>query len=191
MSASTARALPVRPTVPAKQPERRLRPVTAPAVRRRPKLAYALVALAGAALIGGTQIGLSLAITQDSFALAGLTAERKELTLQSQALQEELAGLSSPQHLAANAQELGMVLTGTASYLRLSDGITFGSALSSGPASSINPLGAGAVGNELLIEDAPAASDSAGPGGADAPVAPVTPDLPPPLSDGLPIPTTR
>ena len=72
-SVSTARALPVeRPRQTA--PERRLHAVGAPAARR-PRLAYALVALGGAVLIAGAQIGLTLATTQDSFVLADLTSQ--------------------------------------------------------------------------------------------------------------------
>lgn len=166
----------------------RLEAVPAAAPRRRPKLVYALVALAGAVAIGAAQIGLSLAITQDSYTLASLTAEQHELDLRSQALQEELTGTSSPQALATSAAGLGMIVAGSPSYLRLSDGAVLGSGTGSGSTSTVDPNGAGAVSNSLLVP----------PAAADANDAPVTeqPDqdaeqLPPAITDGLPSPTTH
>ncbi|WP_309103728.1 hypothetical protein [Microbacterium sp.] len=186
---ATARALPrpaTRPS-PAGAPERRLRPVTVSPTRRKPKLAYALIALAGAMAIGAAQIALSLAITQDSFTLARLTSQQGELNLQSHALQEELTGLSSPQLLAANAADLGMVVAGSASYLRLSDGAVFGAGTGAGWQSTVDPKGAGAISNALLQS---AAVETPPPdGGADTQTAAT--DLPPSITDGLPSPTTR
>jgi len=172
--------------------ERPLRPVVAPARRRRPKLAYALIALGGAVAIGAAQIALSLSITQDSFTLAQLNAEQRELDLQTRALEDQLAGLSSPQLLAANADALGMVVAGSASYLRLSDAAVLGANTAAGSASTVDPTGSGAVHNALLAENplitgATTPTDDA----EDAGDAPTTPDLPPPITDGLPSPTTR
>lgn len=187
---STARVLPGVPE-PFEQPERRLRPVASPRSRRRPKTAYALVALAGAILIGALQIGLSLAITQDSFVLAGLTSQQRELNLQAQAIQEQLTGLSSPQHLASNAADLGLVIAGSASYLRLSDGKSIGAGSGTEWGSTVNPNGSGAVDNALLGA-ATASQEEKGEetSSADKPET-STPKLPPPLTDGLPSPTTR
>ena len=187
MNAVRKPTLPLQPVAPEKTPERRLRPVTAPAQRRKPKLAYALVALGGALAIGAAQVGLSLAITQDSFTLAGLTSQQRELDLRTDALQEELTGLSSPQVLASSAADLGMVVAGAPSYLRLSDGAVFGTGAGAEGVSTINPNGKAAVGNVLVTEDAPPpattddAEDSTSP----------SPDLPPAITDGLPSPTTH
>lgn len=182
---AAARAFP-QPTVPqpGREPQRRLRPVAQPAARRRPKLAYALIALGGALAIGAAQIGLSLAITQDSFTLASLSSQQRELTLRTQALQEELTGLSSPQVLASSAAGLGMVVAGSPSYLRLSDGAIFGASVGADAASTIDPNGAGAVGNALIP---PAVPEPSTPEGGGAAVS----DLPPAITDGLPSPTTR
>jgi hypothetical protein len=187
---STARILPELPE-PFDQPERRLHPIARPQGRRRPKTAYALVALAGAVVIGALQIALSLAITQDSFVLAGLTAEQRELTLQQQAIEEQLTGLSSPQHLATNAADLGLVIAGSASYLRLSDGKSTGAGADSQWGSTVNPNGAGAVDNALLIADTAPAEDKSEEASSSDEAEPSTPKLPPPLTDGLPSPTTR
>lgn len=196
MSRATAAVLnPAPSSAPAPRSPHRLRPVTEPARRTRPKLAYALIALGGAVAIAGAQIALSLAITQDSFVLADLTAQQRELNLQTSAIQDDLAGIDSPQLLATKASELGMVVAGSASYLRLSDSAVLGANTGAGSTSTIDPNGNGAVHNALLAdkaaEDAAAAAAAAAAGNAETPVPTVDPDLPPPLTDGIPSPTTR
>ncbi|MCM3781049.1 hypothetical protein [Microbacterium hydrocarbonoxydans] len=174
---------------PARAPRRQLQPVTSAPRRRKPKLAYALVALAGAMAIGAAQIGLSLAITQDSFLLASLTSQQHDLDLRTDALQEDLTGLSSPQALATGAASLGMVVAGTPSYLRLSDGAIFGQGTGAGGMSTIDPNGAGAVGNALL--QAPVTETATDDAASDAAAGQTQQELPPAITDGLPSPTTR
>lgn len=182
---STARLLPA--PAPSERQTPRLRPVSAPARRRRPKLAFALIALGGALAIGAGQMVLSLAITHDSFVLADLTSQQRELDLQTRALQDEVTGLSSPQHLAAEADALGMVVAGSASYLRLSDAAVLGANAPAGWASTIDPKGNGAVSNLLLG----AAESAAPPANEEQTTGGVDPNLPPAITDGLPSPTTR
>lgn len=170
---------------PDRAPRRRLAPVEQPAPRRKPRLAYALIALGGALAIGAAQIALSLAITQDSFVLADLSSQQRELNLHTHALQEELTGLASPQVLASNAAGLGMVVAGSPSYLRLSDSAVFGTGAGADWNSTVDPNGAGAVSN-ALIPPAPLPEPVAG----DGPAAPAT-DIPPAITDGLPSPTTH
>ncbi len=184
---AAARPLPQPEPRPGTTPERRLRPVARPSARRKPKLAYALIALGGALAIGAAQIALSLAITQDSFTLARLSSEQRELDLRTHALQEELAGLGSPQLLAAGAADLGMVVAGSASYLRLSDGAVFGAGTGAGWYSTVDPKGLGAVSNALV----PAASAEVPPPDAAAGTETAASELPPAITDGLPSPTTR
>nr|WP_314842711.1 hypothetical protein [uncultured Microbacterium sp.] len=180
------------PTAPARDPRRRLQPVTTPVGRRKkPRLAYAIVALGGALLIGAAQIGLSLAITQDSFALAGLSSQQHELDLRTSALQEELTGVSSPQALATNAAALGMIVAGSPSYLRLSDGAIFGAGTGAGGASTIDPNGAGAVSNAILNDLPVNASTETEQGTTDPSSDGPVQELPPAITDGLPSPTTR
>ncbi|MFT4157778.1 MAG: hypothetical protein QM630_07620 [Microbacterium sp.] len=166
----------------------RLTPVAQPARRRKPKLAYAIVALGGALAIGAAQVGLSLAITQDSYALAALTSQQRTLDLQAAALEEELTGLYSPQALATNAAALGMVVAGSPSYLRLSDGAVLGTGEGTGWTSTVNPNGKGAVSNALLVPPAPLDA-------TDGPVTDETADegaqLPPAITDALPSPETH
>lgn len=173
--------------------QRRLRLVTEPAPRRRPRLLYGVVAVAGAVAIGAAQMGLSILTTQSSFEIAALSQQQRELTWQKQILQDDVAGLSSPQYLAANAAALGMVITESPAYLRLSDGSMHGSGEATGGASSIDALARAAVGNSLitgvpLVTD-PAASLETG-ASVDELVQ-VNPATPPPIADGLPAPTTH
>lgn len=186
MSLNATVRQPALPVEPARAPQRRLQPVTRPATRRKPKLAYALIALGGALAIGAAQIALSLAITQDSFTLAALSSQQNELNLRTHALQEELTGLSSPQVLASGAAGLGMVVAGSPSYLRLSDGAVFGTGTGADWSSTVDPQGSGAVGNVLVTSppvNAPVTEDGT--------TVQTTQDLPPAITDGLPSPTTH
>lgn len=176
----------------AARPTRHLRAVDATRVRRRPRLAYAIIAVAGAMAIGAAQMGLSIATTQDSYALSTLRQEQRELTWQKQALYDDVAGLSSPQFLAANAASLGMVINASPTYLRLSDGAILGTGQAAGGRSSVDAIGRGSVPNALVaetplitdpdatIQGAPLEEETA-----------TTGTLPPPITDGLPTPTTR
>ncbi|KRA23062.1 hypothetical protein ASD65_00505 [Microbacterium sp. Root61] len=176
-------------------PARRLRALEGTARRRRPRLAYGIIALAGALLIGGTQMGLSILTTQGSYELATLAAQQRELTWKKQILYDDVAGLSSPQYLAANAAALGMVINESPSYLRLSDGAILGTGQAALGASSIDAIGRGSVPNALItdtplvtapgatIEGAPVVAEDAPPGEAV--------NTPPPLTDGLPTPSTH
>ncbi len=173
--------------------ERDLRLLSGPAVRRRPRMLYGVVAVAGAVLIGAVQMGLSILTTQTSYEIAALTQQEKQLTWQKQILHDDIAGLGSPQYLAANAAALGMVIAESPNYLRLSDGAVLGSSTAAGGASNVDALGRAAVGNSLvagvpLVTD-PAASLETGVSvdelvGADR-------ATPPPIADGLPAPTTH
>lgn len=195
MSLQTARALPRPAPAPRAEPPRRLAPVSAPARRRRPRLAYAALAVGGALAIGAAQMGISLATTQDAFVLAGLNTQQHELGLQKQALHEQLVGISSPQSLAQKADAMGLVVAGSASYLRLSDGQVLGAGDSASWASTVSPNGGTAVGNALLVPPpAPPGSDTVPvlDDGADAVAAlPPEPAAPPVVTDGLPTPVTR
>ena len=58
-------------------------------------------------------------------------------------LYDDVAGLSSPQYLAANAAALGMVIDESPNYLRLSDGALLGAGQSALGASSVDAIGRG------------------------------------------------
>ena len=198
--AASSTLAPVRPAAPG----RRLQVVSAPARRRRPKVAYAVVAVAGAIAIGAAQMALSVLTTQGSYQIADLTSQQRQLDWKKQMLYDDVAGLSSPQYLAANAAALGMVINESPSYLRLSDGAILGASQVAVGASSVDAIGRGAVAN-ALITDTPLVTDpdatiagapvaplegSAADGTIADGAAPVV-NTPPPLTDGLPTPSTH
>ena len=177
-------------------PARRLRVVEEPSRRRRPKLIYSVVALAGALAIGSAQMALSILTTQSSYELSTLTQEARQLTWQKQILYDDVAGLSSPQYLAANASALGMVIEESPSYLRLSDGALLGAGEAALGASSVDAIGRATVPNALITDTplvtAPDATIEGAPVEADVVVTDggVT-NTPPPITDGLPTPSTH
>ncbi len=178
-------------------PRRRLRLVTGPGqrARRRPRVVYAIVAILGAITIGGAQMALSILTTQTSYELSSLAKEQRELQWSKQMLYDEVAGLSSPQYLAANATALGMVINQSPSYLRLSDGAVLGTGKASKPTSSINVLGRVAVANALIAETPlvtdPDATIQGAPVALTETAEGAVSDTPPPITDGLPTPSTH
>lgn len=172
---------------------RALRLVTDAAPRRRPRLLYGILAVVGAVAIGAAQMGLSILTTQTSYEISSLTQQQRELSWQKQILQDEVAGLGSPQYLAANATALGMVISPTPGYLRLSDGAVSGSAAAAGMASNVDALGRAAVGN-LLVQGVPLVTDPAASlaTGVSVDELIVTETATPPvIADGLPTPATH
>jgi len=176
-------------------PRRRLTPLERPGRRRRPRLAYGILAVAGAVAIAAAQMLLSVLTTQSSFEISSLTQQQKELGWQKQILYDEVAGLGSPQYLAANAAALGMVIDESPSYLRLSDGAILGSQTPSNAASSVDALGRSLVSNTLVADTplitAPQATIDGSPTAATVAETEVDPATPPPLTDGLPTPATH
>jgi len=177
-------------------PNRRLRAVEAPAPRRRPKLLYGVIAVLGAFLIAAAQMALSIMTTQGSYEIAALTAEQRDLGYEKQILYDEVAGLSSPQYLAANAAALGMVIDESPSYLRLSDGAILGPSEIAQGSSSVDAIGRGAVPNALIADRPLITVPDATIGGlpvevAETPVDGGVGNTPPPLTDGLPTPSTH
>ena len=71
--------------------------VVAPARRRRPRVAYAVVAVIGALLIAGAQMGLSILTTQSTFDISSVAQQQRTLNLQKQVLNDKIMGLTSPQ----------------------------------------------------------------------------------------------
>jgi len=197
MSAYTAQAgVGVAPSRQPGRPARaRLTPVPARAVAKaRPKVAYAIVVLAGVFCIVAAQLLLSVGLSQGAYELSALQDQKTELGWQKQSLADEVEQISSPQYIAANAQALGMVIGGTPAYLRLSDSAIVGVPAA---ASTDAPLQLGPpslVGNSLLdgvplvtAPDQAIGSDGTDPGASDEPEKPATISL----ENGLPSPNTR
>ena len=177
-------------------PLRRLRVVEAPARRRRPKLVYGIVAVIGAFAIGAAQMTLSILTTQSSYELSALAGQQRDLTYQKQILYDDVAGRSSPQYLAANAASLGMVIDESPNYLRLSDGALLGAGDFSFGKSSVDAIGRGAVPNALitdtpLVTDPDATIQGAPVETSDLAVVDGVANTPPPITDGLPTPSTH
>lgn len=178
------------------RPGRRLRALERPLPRRRPRLLYGIVAVVGAVLIGAAQMGLSILTTQTSYQLTDLSQQQRTLDFQKQALTDSIAGLSSPQYLAANAAALGMITGQAPTYLRLSDNAIIGTAAGEGGVSAINALTQAAVSNALvagkpLVSD-PSSSLGGGASAADTAIAgAVDTSTPPAIADGLPTPATH
>lgn len=170
----------------------RLRVVEQTAPARRPRLLYGLIAVAGAIAIAGAQIGLSILTTQGTYEIRELTAQKKAVSWQVQILHDEVAGLGSPQLLAANAAALGMVTGQMPSYLALSTGEIVGSGKPASSTSSVQALKKAAVGN-ALVSDLPLVTDAKtrlGAGAAESTVV-VSVATVPAVADGLPTPETH
>jgi len=163
------------------EPERRhIEIVTAKQQRRsRPRVMYAVTAVAGIGAIVVAQLLLSVGISQGAYTISTLEAQKVELGRTAASINEDLVRLSSPQSLAANAAALGMVTNANPVYLRLSDGKVLGA-----PAAAQGDGAAALVPNSLLTGVAkpqPKAAPVA------SPVAPAAAGA----EGGLPSPSTR
>jgi hypothetical protein len=98
----------------------------APLRAARPRVLVAVGLAGGVACVLAAQLLLSISTASGAYRVASLQTESTTLARQQQVATEQLEQLGAPQHLAREAQSLGMVpSTGTA-YLRLSDGATIG-----------------------------------------------------------------
>lgn len=193
MSAAIAHSSPARTT---EQHPRHIEIVTTRAQRNaRPKLVYALVAIAGVFGIFIAQLLLSIAVSDSAYQIAGLQGEHKELLQTQEELTESLDLLQSPQHLAANAVALGMVPSTELAFLRLSDNAVMGAP--GATAGSACTTTCDAVANSLLagvpiVGPTVAGHGTAAGTGSNAPAtgsAASTPPASPP--NGLPSPVTH
>ncbi|MCH1883478.1 hypothetical protein [Agrococcus sp. ARC_14] len=106
--------------------DRHLRALPAPSVRRAPRLVHGVLALAGLAGIVVAQLGLSVVISEGAYTLSALQGESSALARSEQALAEDVAVLSSPQHVSIAADELGMLAGQPSQFLTLSGEATAG-----------------------------------------------------------------
>jgi len=118
-----------------------------PSRRARPRIFYALTAVAGMAAIIVAQLLLSVGISQGAYEISSLQSSQSTLGRTAASVTEDLARVSSPQSLAANAEGLGMVSNSNPVYLRLSDGAVLGAPAS---ASGSQAGAASLVPNALL-----------------------------------------
>jgi hypothetical protein len=86
MSIATAPARPSLTAAPHRAPETvpaPLRALERPLPRRRPRLLYGIIAVAGAVLIAAAQMGLSILTTQSSYELSALSSQQRGSTTRS------------------------------------------------------------------------------------------------------------
>jgi len=167
--------------------------------RARPKIAFALSAVAGVAVIIVAQLLLSVGISQGAYEVSRLQASQTELTRTAESVTEDLVRVSSPQSLAANAEAIGMISNSNPVYLRLSDSAVLGAPSSAtgsqAGAASLVP-NALLTGVPLVTQPAQATGQGASVAGAQAnpasTTAPTTSTAAVPAQGaGLPTPTTR
>lgn len=193
MSASVAYSLPARsPRAPhgPQQHPRHIEIVSTRSQRRaRPRLVYAVVTVAGLFAILIAQLVLSILVSDGAYQISALQVQQKELLRDEQTVTEQLQVLRSPQHLAANAEALGMVTNASPVYLRLSDGVVFGAPVAARASGSARGANEALIANSLLtgVPLATPAQDQAPSPGAPA-VAPVPGSV---ASTQLPSPITR
>ncbi|MDY7527541.1 MULTISPECIES: hypothetical protein [Cryobacterium] len=188
---------------PAGQPGSRLRHIEIVATRSqrraRPKIAFALSAVAGVAVIIVAQLLLSVGISQGAYEVSRLQASQTELSRTADSVTEDLVRVSSPQSLAANAEAIGMISNSNPVYLRLSDSAVLGAPSS---ATGSQAGAASLVPNALLtgvpLVTQPAQATGQGASVAGAATSPATTTAPttstaavPAPGAGLPTPTTR
>lgn len=158
-------ARPLRQPATHAQPRRHLEVVPTRAQRRaRPRMLPALVTIGGIAVILLAQLLLSIVIADGAYQVSSLQSAKHDAQLQQHALSEQLDLLASPQHLAANAEALGMVASGNGLYLDAKTGTVSGSGSGSGAGGSI--LGSGDQVSNVLLDGTPLVTPNAtGPGG--------------------------
>ena len=93
--------------------------------RARPRVVYALVAVAGLFIILMVQLLLSIWLSDGAYQISGLQQTQRNLALDQQSLGESLTVLQSPQNLGVRASALGMVVnTGSQGFLSLAGGVS-------------------------------------------------------------------
>lgn len=92
----------------------------------RPRLVAAIATVAGLFVILAAQLLLTIATSEGAYEIAALQSQQSELARDEQVLREGIQVLHAPQHLAAEAQGLGMVPNSGVAQLRLSDAAVLG-----------------------------------------------------------------
>ena len=120
--------------------------------RARPRLLAAIVTVGGLFAILAAQLLLTIATSDGAYEISSLQREHSELARDQQVLVESLQVLGAPQHLAAEAQEMGMVASTSTAYLRLADSVVLGEAAAASASSALRtaPDGSPLIPNRLL-----------------------------------------
>lgn len=141
--------------------------IVAPSTHARPRIVYALSAVACVGAIVVAQLLLSVGISQGAYEISALRASQVELGRTADSVSEDLIRVSSPQSLAASAEALGMVTNSNPAFLRLSDGAVQGA-----PASATgSQAGAADLVPNSLLAAAPLVTQQGADGAGAAPAA--------------------
>ena len=171
--------------------ERRHIEIVSPSAHARPRIVYALSAVACVGAVVVAQLLLSVGISQGAYEISALRASQVELGRTADSVSEDLIRVSSPQSLAANAEALGMVSDSTPAFLYLSDGAVRGAPTSAAG----SQVGAAGLVPNALLTGVPLTTQlpAGGQGTSVASGAPATGTAPAAVTvaDGLPSPTTR
>ncbi len=118
----------------------------------RPRLLAAIVTVGGLFAILSAQLLLTIATSDGAYEISSLQREHSELSRDQQVLVETLQVLGAPQHLAAEAQEMGMVASESTAYLRLADSVVLGAPVAASESSALitAPDGGPLIPNRLL-----------------------------------------
>ena len=103
-----------------------------------------MITIAGIGVILVAQLLLSFLLADGAYQVASLQSDQRELLREEQALNERLEVLGSTQNLTANAEALGMVVSGNPMFLNVATGKV------SGSGSKAARLPNNLVGNSLL-----------------------------------------
>jgi hypothetical protein len=198
---ATDYAVPRRPstTLPVERPLRRVEIVPDRAQRRaRPRLAYAIIAVAGVFAIIIAQLLLSIVVSEGAYRISGLQTEKAQLVRTEQSLQEKADVLASAQNLAIQAAENGMVPSASGpAFLDPETGSVSGArphpvdpdaaaaTVGSVPNQPLTDLDGTGTTDESTAKTADATAGKSA-DTTDASVPPVTPTTPDVASDGVP-----
>lgn len=171
-----------------------------PQRRARPRAAHAVVTIVGVFAILLTQLMLSIVLSDGAYRITALESQRLELDRSAQVLTESIEALRSPQHLAANAESLGMVANSSPAYLRLADGRVLGAPVAAGSGAGLLDGNGAAVGNVLLADvtltgpalaSAPSSADASAHDASGVAAANDAPASVPSSAGSIPSPVTR
>jgi hypothetical protein len=124
---------PRRTSEPDATPRRHLEVAPSRAQRRaRPRTLPALVTIGGIGVILLAQLMLSIVLADGAYQISSLQNQKHDAVLLQHSLSETLDLYNSPQHLAANAEALGMVTSGNAVYLDATTGAVTGTGTAAG-----------------------------------------------------------
>ncbi|MBC7725420.1 MAG: hypothetical protein H7146_11830 [Burkholderiaceae bacterium] len=120
--------------------------------RARPRLLAAIVTVGGLFAILAAQLLLSIATSEGAYEISSLQTQQAELARDRQVLIEQLQVLDAPQHIAAEAQGMGMVSSASTAFLRLSDGAVLGTPVAATASSALRTAadGSSLIPNALL-----------------------------------------